>query len=223
MSDTNRHSKALEPEIITDPDEKARVEAANGLRQYDEVRELVRYWTIAEAPKFRLRPSTLLGLQRTALQGLSSYAGNFRPASIEIGDSKHTPPGAHLVPELVEEMCDYINDNWNDKTAVHLAAYVMWRLNWIHPFVDGNGRTSRAASYLVLCVKSGYLLPGDKTIPEQITDNRQPYYDALEAADECFQKGAVDLTAMEELLSAALATQLVDYHKSATGPTSPPN
>lgn len=223
MANSNRHSKALEPELITDPDEKARVEAANGLRQYDEVRELVRYWTVPESPKFKLRVSTLLGLQRTALQGLSSYAGNFRPASIEIGDSKHTPPGAYLVPELVEEMCDYVTDNWDQKTAVHLAAYVMWRLNWIHPFADGNGRTSRAASYLVLCVKSGYLLPGDKTIPEQITDDRQPYYDALEAADQALVRGAVDLTAMEDLLSAALATQLLGYHESATGvPIAPP-
>jgi Fic family protein len=114
-------------------------------------------------------------------------------------------------------MCDYVNENWDDKSAVHLAAYVMWRLNWIHRFADGNGRTSRAASYLVLCVKSGYLLPGDKTIPEQITDNRQPYYDALEAADETFVKGTLDLTAMEDLLSAALATQLLGYHESATG------
>ncbi|MBL8221394.1 MAG: Fic family protein, partial [Bryobacterales bacterium] len=28
---------------------------------------------------------------------------------------------------------------------------VMWRLNWIHPFFGGNGRTARSASYLVLC------------------------------------------------------------------------
>ena len=30
------------------------------------------------------------------------------------------------------------NDNWDDSTPVHLASYVMWRLNWIHPFTDGN-------------------------------------------------------------------------------------
>jgi Fic family protein len=217
MTDTDRHSKALEPELITDPDEKARVEASNGLRQYDQVYELVRHWTLPENPSFKLRLSTILGLQRTALEGLSLYAGNFRPGPVEIGKSKHTPPPAHLVPELVEQMCDYVNNQWESKSAVHLAAYVMWRLNWIHPFADGNGRTSRAVSYLVLCVKSGYLLPGQETIPEQITQNKKPYYDALEAADQALNKGEADLSAMEELLSAALATQLANYHRSATG------
>ena len=63
-------------------------------------------------------------------------------------------------------MCDYVNDNFASKTGIHLAAYVMWRLNWIHPFVDGNGRTSSAASYFVLCMRAGNVLPGKKTIPE---------------------------------------------------------
>ncbi|HET9282483.1 MAG TPA: Fic family protein [Candidatus Angelobacter sp.] len=53
------------------------------------------------------------------------------------------------------------------KSAIHLAAYVIWRLNWIHPFADGNGRTSRALSYLVLCTRLGERLPGTVTIPDQ--------------------------------------------------------
>jgi len=78
-------------------------------------------------------------------------AGNYRPSDIKIEGSRHQPVGAHLVPEKVEELCDYVNEHW-DLSAIHLAAYVMWRLNWIHPFADGNGRTSRALSYLILCI-----------------------------------------------------------------------
>jgi Fic family protein len=218
MSADDRHSKAAEPQLIADPDEQARVEAANGLKQFDQVVELVREWTTPERNgHFRLRLSTILGLQRTALQGLSSYAGNFRPGDVTIGKSKHQPPGAHLVASQVEEMCDYVNENFGVRTAVHLAAYVMWRLNWIHPFADGNGRTSRALSYFVLCVKSGNVLPGTRTIPEQIAQNKTPYYEALEAADEAWNREIVDLSKLEELLSSALARQLADYHKAATG------
>jgi Fic family protein len=148
VADSDRKSEAAESELIADPDERARVEAANGLKQYDHVVELVQEWTMP-GRKFQLRPSMISALQRTALDGLSSYAGTWRPAGVTIGQSKHTPPPAHLVPELVEAMCDYVNENFGTKTDVHLAAYVMWRLNWIHPFVDGNGRTSRAASYFV--------------------------------------------------------------------------
>jgi Fic family protein len=68
-------------------------------------------------------------------------------------------------------------------TPIHLAAYLMWRLNWIHPFADGNGRTSRIISYVVLSIRAGAILPGTPTIPDQIVDNRKPYFDALDAAD----------------------------------------
>jgi hypothetical protein len=108
---------------------------------------------------FKLRPSLILGLQREALAGISSYAGNYRPGGVAIEGSKHEPVGAHLVPELVEEMCDYVNEHWEESTPIHLAAYLMWRLNWIHPFADGNGRTSRIISYVVLSIRAGAILP----------------------------------------------------------------
>src|SRR5215471_17086032 len=39
------------------------------------------------------------------LAGISVFAGNFRPAGVEIEGSKHQPPGAHRVRELIEELC----------------------------------------------------------------------------------------------------------------------
>jgi Fic family protein len=213
-TDNTRHSQSRDAELITDPEELARQEARNGLRQFDAVVEMVEYFLHPERP-FRLRPSQLLHLNRVALEGISSYAGNWRPAGIEIGGSRHQPVGAHQVPEMVEDLCDYVNDHWHKRNALHLSSYVMWRLNWIHPFTDGNGRTSRATSYLVLCIKIGYLLPGKKTIPDQIAEDRTPYYKALEAADEAWRRGEIDLTAMEELLSGMLAQQLVAVHEDA--------
>lgn len=112
-------------------------------------------------------------------------------------------------------MCDYVNDNWR-RSALHLCAYVMWRLNWIHPFTDGNGRTSRAVAYVVLCCRLGYVLPGRLTIPEQIATNKVLYYTALEAADRAFERGKIKLTAMEKLLGGMLAKQLYGVHQQAT-------
>ena len=74
-----RHSEALEAELVADPNEKAKVEARNGVRQFDAVTELIEYFSDPEH-KFKLRPSQLLHLHRIALDGLSSYAGNWRPA-----------------------------------------------------------------------------------------------------------------------------------------------
>ncbi len=92
----------------------------------------------------------------------------------------------------------------------------MWRINWIHPFAGGNGRTSRAVSYLVLLAKLGYALPGTRTIPDQIVDNRPPYYEALDAADLAWKRGNLDASKMEKLLSSLLAKQLVDVYHAAS-------
>ena len=206
---TERHSRADEPEIVVDPAERAKLEARNALEQFDAVINTVEQFTGPDHPRFRLRSSTILQLQRIALKGLSAYAGVFRPAGVDIGGSNHKPTEAHLVPSRVEEMCDYVTDNWS-KPPIHLTAYVLWRLNWIHPFTDGNGRTARAVAYLVLCIRLGYRLPGTKTIPELIAVDKDPYYTALEAAD------AGDLTVLEKLLAGLLAKQLYDVHRIAT-------
>jgi Fic family protein len=214
--ENRRHSKALEADLIPDPDERARAEARNGLRQFDLGMEIVAD-ALEKGTNFRLRPSAVLALHRTALEGISAYAGNFRPAGIEIQGSKHTPPGAHLVPELVEDMCDYVNERWQEASPVHLAAYLMWRLNWIHPFVDGNGRTSRVISYVVLCIRLGYRLPGAMTIPEQIEGDRNPYFRALDHADEACKRGQLDVSAMEEVIGGLLAKQLTNVYELAAG------
>jgi Fic family protein len=210
-----RNSRALEAPLIADPKARAAAEARNGFRQYDFGIKTVQ--TALERGAFKLRLSLILALHREALAGISSYAGNFRPAGVKIEGSKHEPVGAHLVPELVEEMCDYVNDNWEKSTPIHLAAYIMWRLNWIHPFADGNGRTSRIVSYVVLSIRAGYVLPGTPTIPDQIVDNRNPYFEALDAADAAWKNGKIDVAKMEELLGKLLARQLAGFYEAAGG------
>lgn len=210
-----RNSKAHEPALISDPDERALREAENALRQFDAVLDLIDEVERDGRP-FRLRVSTVQQLHRIALDGLSRYAGNWRPGATEIGLSKHAPPDAHLVAGLMEEMCDWVNENWKSETAINLCAYVMWRLNWIHPFDDGNGRTSRAVSYLVLCAKSGARLPGKLTIPEIIASNKAPYYEALEEIDESVVGDKCDLSPMADLLEDCLAKQLMEAWEAAT-------
>ena len=67
-----------------------------------------------------------------------------------IGKSSHMPPRHVEVPDHVTDMCSYVNDHWEDQNATHLAAYVLWRMNWIHPFADGNGRLLGLS--LILCL-----------------------------------------------------------------------
>ena len=221
MTSDDRHSEALEAELVADPEEKAHREAKNVLRQFDSAIEQIEFWTQPERT-FKLRPSAIMGLNRLALDGLSSYAGIYRPAGIAIKGSKHMPPESYLVPELIEEMCDYVNTNWS-RTPIHLASYVLWRLNWIHPFVDGNGRTTRVVSFVVLCVRLGYRLPGTNTVPDQISRDKNPYYQALELADAAYQNEKnIDVTTMEKLVGSLLANQLASVIRDAQTEQRPP-
>jgi Fic family protein len=212
-----RHSKAETPTVLLSEKERAEREAANALVQAARLEEIIASWVEHNDRPFKLRPSIVLELNRLAIDGLDAFAGNWRPGPVKIEGSKHQPPAAHLVPELVEEMCDYVNERWKDKRATHLAAYVMWRMNWIHAFTDGNGRTARAVSYLVLSTRLNMKIPGNPTIPELITKSREPYYDALEKADAAMSTGKIELHDMEHLLESLLAKQLLTVVSEASG------
>jgi Fic family protein len=196
--------------------ELAELEAQNGLRQFDLGIEMVRSFTEGRRPFF-LSPSLIRKLQHVAVEGIESVPGEWRSGPVEISKSDHVPPDAFLVPMLIQEMCDYVNDNWHEKPPFHLSAYVMWRHNWIHPFSDGNGRTSRMLSYIVLSVALGYVLPGSPSIPEQIQQDRTHYFGALEAADRAALDGETDVSVMEELLKNMLANQLLSVINAANG------
>jgi Fic family protein len=215
--ESERHSRPgkAEPLPQRTPEELAAIEARNGLRQFDRMVELIDQCTGTKGPRFRLRPSTVMELNRYAVEGLVEAPGAWRFVPITITGSRHAPPDHLQVPVEIDEMCEYVSSYWGDRSPIHMASYVMWRVNWIHPFVDGNGRTSRAISYLVLCAKLGYRLPGTKTIPERIAQDKRPYYQALDHADKAWSTGRIDVSEMERLLEAHLAAQLAEIQQQA--------
>jgi Fic family protein len=211
-----RHSVAEQIELIADPDEKARREAENGIRQFNLAIEIIRAHVKDKERPFRLRSGIILRLHMAALEGIHPLAGTYRNSSVSIGGSEHTPVEAFMVAEEVEHLCEYVNGNW-DKSAVHLAAYVLWRLNWIHAFADGNGRTARTVSYIILSIKLDSILPGAPTIPDHIAEDKDPYYRALEAADASLKKSNTpDVSELENLLEALLARQLISAANEAS-------
>lgn len=156
---------------------------------------------------FALAPELLRRLHEILIRNIYTCAGQFRQEDVEITNNPWQPPEWQRVRELVAEMCAYVNAN-HGKSPIHLAAYLMWRHNWIHPFTGGNGRTSRNVAYLVLSARLGFCLPGKRTIPQQIVENRAAYYQALSAGDAAALSGTIDVSQMESMLSDMLAAQL---------------
>ena len=133
--------------------------------------------------------------------------GRFREGPIRVGS--HVPPHFHDVPRLMDAFFSLIHENWtilDHPTA--LAAFALWNLNWIHPFIEGNGRTARAACYYLICMKQGKILGGKKTVPERIRENRAPYIAGLQAADRAYEKGQYDITELAKYLEELLKGQL---------------
>jgi len=120
------------------------------------------------------------------------------------------------VPHLVDQFLSVIHENWSIVDhPTSLPAYALWRLNWIHPFVEGNGRTARAACYLLICLRAGMLLPGKKIVPERIRENRAPYYEALRAADRHWEDGQFNVSALADYLAGLLQDQVNDRQVAA--------
>ena len=116
-----------------------------------------------------------------------------------------------------------VNRNWETSDPVALATYVLWRINNIHPFINGNGRTARAVCYFVLCLKAGGWLVGVKILPELIRQNHQEYVDALQIGHDTFNAGNLDLTTLHALVSRLLNQQLQSAQPAASAgtPSSP--
>jgi fido (protein-threonine AMPylation protein)/predicted transcriptional regulator len=120
----------------------------------------------------------LLQLHHLVLKSIDApNAGKYRHVQVMIKGSKHLPPQPYLVPKQMEDYFIWYNKNKKVLHPVLLAAEMHERLVTIHPFIDGNGRTSRLVMNLIL-LQHGYVIAnikGDKP-------SRMAYYEALETA-----------------------------------------
>ena len=101
-------------------------------------------------------------------------AGRYRKENVTIKGATHIPPDYLKVPELMEKLILTYN-TWSEYHPIIQAALLHGELVKIHPFVDGNGRTSRLLMNLDL-MNSGY----NPVII--IKESRLKYYEALDKA-----------------------------------------
>ena len=113
-------------------------------------------------------------------------AGHFRTndnvvvADMVEGDVIYTPPSFQEIPEFVESLCDFFNND-NPRTFIHpiiRGIIVHFMLAFMHPFVDGNGRTARALFYWYM-LKEGYKLTEYMSISRVIAKSKSSYEKAF--------------------------------------------
>jgi Fic family protein len=185
----------------------SKIQEQNLLRQYDLLSNCIEIGLEKGIEAFD--KYTLWALNYAAVANISQFGGRYREEPIYVGN--HFPPHFKEVPNHMDRFFSVIHENWTViEHPTMLAAYALWRLNWIHPFVEGNGRTARAACYYLLCMKQGRLLGGKKIVPERIRENRDPYYATLQAADRKWDEGHFDVSELASYLEQLLIGQLTD-------------
>lgn len=126
--------------------------------------------------------SDLLDAHKTLMFGLVDRPGEFRSGGVGIQGGQeilHVAPPAHLVPQLVAALFDYLQ---SEKLHPLLKSSIFhYEFEFIHPFIDGNGRLGRLWQTLML----QNFNPIFAYIPiENMIRNRQAeYYQALNQAN----------------------------------------
>jgi hypothetical protein len=199
------------------------LDIANRSRQYDFLKSIV---TAALSTRHSLLSENIIkALNFHALACLRANAGEYRQSEVSVkGGFK--PPESYRVPELMDGFIEAVHKNFEQSDPIALATFVLWRLSNIHPFINGNGRTARAASYFVLCAKAGGWISGDPILPELLMRHRGEYMQSLKIADASFRAGGrPKLKPLQGLITRLLNKQLTTFlrrpafHSDFTKPT----
>lgn len=142
------------------------LEATNNAEAFDWIWERAR-------PGLRLDHSSLRKLHELVTRGTMEGPGEYRSQRVWIGGSSHVPPAPSEIVPMLDEAFRQLR---NIREPALRGVFLHHRLVFVHPFLDGNGRTTRLAANLVL-MSAGY-----PPIVLRVEDRRR-YYACLEEAD----------------------------------------
>ena len=141
------------------------------------------------------------------VRGGSAAPGTYRSiqnyvVNSDTGTVVYTPPPAYDVPILMRALTDWLSRE-GEIHPVLVSGIAQFQLVHVHPFLDGNGRTSRLLSTLCL-YRAGYDFKRLFTISEYYDRDRTAFYRAIQGVRE----QDMDLTGWLEFFTSGLATQL---------------
>jgi Fic family protein len=149
------------------------------------------------------------------VRGGSAEPGTYRKVqnyvvNSQTGKAVYTPPPAHDVPILMREMVEWCNTE-TDAHPVLVSGIAQFQLVHIHPFIDGNGRTSRLLSTLCL-YRTGYDFKRLFTISEYYDRDRLAFYKAIQGVRD----SGMDMTGWLEFYTDGLSTQMQEVTDKGT-------
>jgi Fic family protein len=136
------------------------------------------------------------------------------------GSIVYMPPEAHDVLSLMGELTTWINyqKTQGELPVPIIAAIAHYQFATIHPYYDGNGRTARLLTNLILHL-SGYGLKGIYSLEEYYARNLQAYYTALtvgESHNYYFGRADADITKWVEYFCTGMADSFANIRIQAS-------
>lgn len=176
------HSNAIEGNTLTLKETKVVLEGitigGKPLREHFEVinhKDAIDYVEAIVNNRETLDEWQIKSIHQLVLKNIDTKnAGAYRQENVVIAGAEHRPPNFLKLPELMADLMTWYK-NAEHLHPVECAARLHVDFVGIHPFVDGNGRTSRLLMNFEL-MRRGYL---PVIIPVQ---TRFQYYEALDAA-----------------------------------------
>ncbi|MDD3657135.1 MAG: Fic family protein [Atribacterota bacterium] len=144
----------------------------------------------------------------SGVRGNKAQPGNYRNIQNYIVNSRtkeiiYTPPSPLEVPHLMTDFINWINSNLVKTSPVLTSGIAQFQFVNIHPFIDGNGRTARLLSTLIL-YKTGYDFKKMFTISEYYDKDRPAYYAAIQSV----RRNEMDMTSWLEYFVGGLRSQM---------------
>lgn len=157
------------------------------IRQIQEVKNAIQtYELYPELDAFEEKD--LLKAHGVMMQALVDDAGRYRRGGVGVFGEKglvHMAPPADRVPMLMRDLFHWLK-NSDDHLLIRSCVF-HYEFEFIHPFIDGNGRMGRLWQSLIL----GKLHPLFEHLPVEnmVFSNQQKYYDAITASSDAGQSG----------------------------------
>lgn len=143
------------------------------------------------------------------VRGGSAAPGEYRRIQNYVVNSAtkkviYTPPTAIEIPIMMSELVKWLNSDL-DTHPVLVSGIAQFQLVHIHPFLDGNGRTSRLLSTLCL-YKAGYDFKRLFTISEYYDRDRPAFYKSIQSVRD----NGMDMTSWLDYFITGLETQMIE-------------
>jgi Fic family protein len=119
----------------------------------------------------------ILKVHRLLMRSIDDQnAGKYRTGQVRVAGATFMPPRAGKIQLMINELLQTLSQNPDELTPIELAAFFHHKLVYIHPFIDGNGRTARLLMNVIL-------IGNDYPFTVLLKVDRPKYLRALSEAD----------------------------------------